>query len=100
MRVQTIPSRCNLVSHDTSNAIRELRTPAIHALRQSCLTLSELCDFLLLTLEKQLPKVKQDRIQIELYQQQYQEEEEEEEAVDYINDASDEEMAENDEEWD
>jgi hypothetical protein len=98
MRVQTIPSRCNLVSHDTSNAIRELRTPAIHALRQSCLTLSELCDFLLLKLEKQLPKVKQDRIQIELYQQQYQEEEEE--AVDYINDASDEEMAENDEEWD
>ncbi len=98
MRVQTIPSRCNLVSHDTSNARRELRTPAIHALRQSCLTLSELCDFLLLQLEKQLPKVKQDRIQIELYQQQYQEEEEEE--VDYIDDASDQEMAENDEEWD
>jgi hypothetical protein len=62
--------------------------------------LSELCDFLLQQLEKELPQVKKDRIQVDLYREQYEEEEDGEEN-DYVVDAGDEEMAEdiNDEEY-
>jgi len=68
LRVQTSEPR---KKNNEPNKRRVLRTPAIHALRESCVTLSELCDFLLQQLEKELPQVKQDRIQIDLYREQY-----------------------------
>ncbi len=80
-------------SNDPHRRKKESRTPAIYALRESCVTLSELCDVLLEQLEKELPQVKQDRIEIDLYREQYEVEEEGEEN-DYGDDAGDEEMEE------
>eukprot|EP00590_Aulacoseira_subarctica_P012492 CAMPEP_0172423848 /NCGR_PEP_ID=MMETSP1064-20121228/17777_1 /TAXON_ID=202472 /ORGANISM="Aulacoseira subarctica , Strain CCAP 1002/5" /LENGTH=164 /DNA_ID=CAMNT_0013165399 /DNA_START=79 /DNA_END=573 /DNA_ORIENTATION=+ len=96
LRVQTVQPRqsTSIISNDGNDKTTNgrCRTPAINALQESCHTLSDICDFLLVQMEKNLPQVKQDRIQIELYHQQYQEEQQ-----DYISD--DEEMAERDEEW-